>query len=804
MQISSLWLADFIDWHETDPQIIADRLTASTGEVDEIDAQGGLLDNCVIGKIISIAKHPNADKLSLCDVETDRGMKRVVCGGTNLKLAQLVAFAHIGATVKWHGGERMTLQPVKIRGEASEGMICAAEELNLDAMYPPAPEDGERPVVDLTVLQLPAGTSLQEALRLNDVLFHIDNHAITNRPDLFSHIGVARECVALGLASWKKKSAAKKLVFAKNPLPFRCVNDAPDLVRRYESCLLQIDEVGQTPDWMKRRLEATGSRSINLPIDITNYVMMETGMPLHSFDADDFSGDIRMRTATKGESITTLDGVERALPDGAVVISDDAGIFDLLGIMGGLRSSTKDTTKRIYLHSAQVDGTAIRKTIVATGHRTDAATIYEKGVAAVTVEQGFVRALELMLELVPGAKIISKRESWGENPKPKPITVSMNRLTSMLGQDIPEKMVTDILSNLEFDVKKQKGTGKVRSKSLPLTAYGLSLSVTPPPFRADVTGEHDVMEEVARIYGYAAITPTMPVADVHTPAIDDRIHVLRGALKECGYVEQLHLAFVSPALLKGCGLDPQEAVRLDNPLGEELSLMRTSLLPHMLKTAGREVRREGHSLKLFEYGHVFRKGTESMELCLVISAKERPKLIDEPLLKLKNDLHYALKALGYAPTFSKKIDGLPAFAHPSRTAEVKIDGTVIGLLCEIHPSLESADDLSNRTAVALIDWPLVLSLPQSVRVFKPLPAFPAITYDETLPLPFKTDFNQVVTQTQSIDPLLHSIETIDLYDDKDAQSITLRFTYRSNERTLTQEEIDAAHKKLMEKLRIKS
>src|SRR3990167_5013344 len=338
MKLSLEWLSEFVTFTTTDPEEIARRLTAHVGEVDDVEIQGKYLKDCCVGKVSNLRKHPGADKLNLCNVETDRGVKNIVCGGTNLREGMLVAFAHVGATVK-HGDEKMTLKEAKIRGEKSEGMICAAEELELKDMFPAKKEDGERPVIELKVEsgKWKVGMSLKEALGMDDVIFHIDNHAITHRADLFSHIGFARECVAIGLAEWKKEPKMPSFTFPKTALPFALKVENPKLMPRYCACLIAIDGLGVTPDWMKKRLIATGSRPVNLPVDITNFVMMEIGVPLHSFDAGDIKGNVTMRASKKGESIVTLDQVKRALPEGALILEDDGGIFDLLGIMGGDR-----------------------------------------------------------------------------------------------------------------------------------------------------------------------------------------------------------------------------------------------------------------------------------------------------------------------------------------------------------------------------------------------------------------------------------------------------------------------------------
>ena len=323
MKISLNWLSDFVDFIEKDPNKIEEALTMSVAEVDEIETQGELLNNCCIGKVVSIETHPNADKLKLCNVKTDKGEKKVVCGGDNLNEGMLVAFAHIGAKVRWHGEEMMDLKKTKIRGEESEGMICASSELGLESLFPHKTEK--------EIIRLPesfadfVGKDLKESLGLNDIIFHIDNHAITHRPDLFSHFGFSRECVALGLATWKKDAPKfEDHSFSDKKMRLKNKVECKDEIYRYLSCEIKIDDVGTTPDWMKKKLEAVGLRSLSLPVDITNYVMLEVGMPLHSFDADDIKGDVTIRHAKGGEEIITLDEEKRVLPEGAIVLSDES------------------------------------------------------------------------------------------------------------------------------------------------------------------------------------------------------------------------------------------------------------------------------------------------------------------------------------------------------------------------------------------------------------------------------------------------------------------------------------------------
>ncbi len=789
MKISLDWLSDFIERTEKDPQVIADQLTRRMGEVDAVHIQGASLDSCVVGKVLTVEKHPDADKLSVCTVQTEQGTKTVVCGGTNVRANMLVAFAHIGATVKWHGGETMTLGRVKIRGVESEGMICAQEELDLTC-FPAKPEDGPRPITDLSTFHFPfstspVGTPLREALGLTDTILCIDNHAITNRPDLFSHVGVARELVAMGLATWKKQPKNIAPKFPSAATPFKLVNDVKNLVPYYNGCLLTLENIPSSPDWMKRRLEATGWRSINLVVDITNYVLLEIGMPLHAFDADDFKGDLHIRAAKKGEKIRTLDDIDRALPEGAVIMSDDQGVFDLFGIMGGKHTSMKPTTKRIFLQAGIIDPAAVRRTVIAMAHRTDAATVYEKGVLPTTSDAGLHRAIELFLSLAQGTKISSKRVTWGSVAKAKPVKISADRIRDFIGSPIKTADIKKILSDLGCEVK----------------ATGETLSMTPPAWRRDLTHAQDMIEEVARVYGYANIAPVMPDASIVPPDRETRIHLLRDALSESGATEMLHLAFTSPEQCKKWKLPLEGAINIENPIGEEISLMRMCLVPSLVETASRELRNTTNShLKTFEVGHTFSVHGEKNMCALAVITRGKTTLKDSPILIAKADILSALKAAGYSASVRQAKPTAP-YAHDGRNAEIVCKNTVIGSLFEIHPMIGTSLDAKGRIGAAVLDLDALLKIKPDVIVASALPVFPAIELDETIPISDKRTHGALMTALKSIDPLLEKIETVDVYEKETLRTISLRFTYRANDRTLTQQEVEKMHAKVLAELK---
>ncbi len=787
MKISLEWLGEFVTWNEKDPQAIADRLTLSTAEVEEVIRQDAFLGNCCVGEITELARHPNADKLSLATVKTDKGDKKVVCGGTNLRVGMKVAFAHVGATVKWHGGEVMTLSPVKIRGEESHGMICAAEELGIEGRFQPKPEDGERPIVDLGDMK--TGTPLADALGAGGVVLDFNNTAITTRPDLWSHVGFARECVALGLAKAKGAPKRPKVAFTKAPLPFKSVVDTKPLVSRYEACILEIDSLGETPEWMRKRLESTGWQCVSLPVDITNYVAMETGMPLHAFDADDLKGTVRFRTAKRGEKIVTLDKQERELPDGALVLSDDGGVFDLMAIMGGLRSSTTAKTKRVFLHAAVVDPITIRQTMQAINLRTHASTVYEKGVPPVAAELGLRRAIELFLELVPGAKVASKLEAWGTDGKAPAIKVPLERVSSVLGTDIAAKEIVSILESLGCAVKKPaKGGSPV-------------LTVTPPLWRLrDLQGAHDIIEEIARIHGFeniAEVRPRGPLTPIPTESIEQKtIRVLAAD----GFKHVLPLSLVGPKLLRDAGFDPAHALGVSNPITEELSLLQPSTLPQLLDHARRNHLRAEGTLRTFHVSHVFSKDRAERSECGLLVLGEAPTMTQDPFLTLVERVTHLLKKLGHEATSAK--DGSPmACAHPGRSAAIAANGKTVARVFDLKPSVVAAFDLPHRATAAVVDLAALASMAPAVTKSTPLPSQPAVTYDVTVQRAHQDAVGPLLAKLRGGSPLLESVVVQDLYAGKNvpsgAYSMTLRFTYRSADRTLTEEEAKKEHEKVL-------
>ncbi len=790
MRLPLSWLSDFVDWTVTDPAAIAERISLSTAEVEEIEAQGKYLEGVIVARVETLTRHPKADRLWLADVETGKGLTRVVCGGTNLRTGMLIAFAPVGTTVLWHGGEEATLEPAVIRGEKSEGMICAAEEIGLADQFPASPADGERPILDLTAQGFAVGAKLKELLGLDDVVFVISNTAITHRPDLFSIVGFARECIALELGTWKKSPETKLPKFPKSgkKVDSACETDA---ITRYFSCALDITAIGQTPDWMVRRLTAAGWRPVSLPVDITNYVATETGMPMHSFDLDDIKGTMRMRDSKAGEKLVTLDGVERELPAGAVVISDDEGIFDLLGIMGGLRSSTKDTTKHLLLHAAVVDPRPIRRAMLATGHRTDAGTVYEKGIPDEAAERGFARALELALAHLPGATITSSLMSFGKLGETPAIRLSIPKLASLLGMEIPVRDIRRILKDLECSV----------------TGSGNALSVRPPMHRRrDLKNATDLAEEIGRLYGYEKIKSQLPSAVLRVPERPVRLHRLRDGLAALGANEVCPLSLVGPQLLKRAGIDPAGSTQVKNPLGEDTSLHHPTGLPQLLEHASRLTVGRSERLWTFQAAHVSGQGRkeEAMELSTVYIEPSQPVPLKKlPMLALATRLE-ELWARDGQQLSREPLASAPGWVHPGRSAALVLEGKRVGIVAELHPAVIAAFGLPERTAAATVDLSQALAQTLMPRPIRPIATFPAISYDVTVRADAETGTAALLEKIRRADPLLESAAVADVYvgpDHKDgAYNLTLRLTYRAPDRTLTEAELQPLHAKVVKEV----
>ncbi|MBU1017735.1 phenylalanine--tRNA ligase subunit beta [Patescibacteria group bacterium] len=783
MKISLNWLQDFIDLTEKDNEKIKEVITARSAEVETMENVGTSLTGIILGKVDELMPHPDADKLTLAMVNNGQEQIKVVCGGSNLKEGMKVAFAPVGTVVKWHGTDVMKLERVKIRGEESFGMICSSPEIGLEEMFP---LKGDHEIVDLSHIDAPIGTPLAKALGLDDVVLDVDNHAITNRADLFSHRGFAREFVANGLGKWKKDVKTQDFASPNTPAPINIKIKDPALCPSYQAVYLTGIEVKESPEWMKKRLTACGIRPISNIVDITNYVMLELGMPMHAFDPDQVKGkEWIMRKSKKGEKVITLDGQEIELIDGVTVLDDGHEIFDLCGIMGGLHSGINKKTKRILLHAPVYNPSLTRWAVRGLNVISDAAIIYEKGVDKELAKDGLARSVELILELCPDTKVASEVIEFKDyKPENRVIKLHAKQIERLVGVAIPDRTTNKILTDLGFGSKKTK--------------EGFEVSV--PSWRLnDVNMEADVIEEVARIYSYDKIPFTMPCTSINPIPVNKR-HALEKQIKEeltaFGFSEICTFSFLGPDLLKKCGMEVgNTSVEVANPISGDLSVMRQSLLPWTLEMVTDNLRYQ-KQFRLFEINRTYYKKGEDVE--------ESTQLIMASVGEGFRDLQGIVEAVGITLKTSKSS---AAYQHPGRIADLVFRGKNVGRLYELHPQIAKNFGIKTTIIVAEVDLETIHEMKIGQRpTFTELPKYPAIQLDVSILIPKKDSaekFSNAIEKTDKT--LVKKIELTDEYQGenigKDKRSLTYSITYRSDKETLTDDQVNNIHQKVLANLK---
>lgn len=728
---------------------LAETLTMHTVEVEAYVDQSEKFSGVVVGVVKNIRPHPDANKLKLATVDAGKESFEVVCGGVNLKDGQKVVLAKVGAKVRWHGEDKWTeLKPAKIRGVESNGMICAAEELELTDLQ--AIPHG---IMDLSHLKAKAGTPLAEALGLSDIILDVDNKSLTHRPDLWGHLGIARELAAI----WQipLHEPAPPPVPERKEIGFKVTVKAPELVRRYMGVVLGGIKVGPSPEWLQRALTAVGARSINNVVDVTNYVMYELGQPLHAFDLAKMTGsEIVVRTAKRDERLTTLDGAERELASSTLVIADTKQALAVAGVMGGVNSEVSNATATLVLESANFDAVSIRQTSASLGLRTEASVRFEKALDPELAAIGLKRAVELLLEIMPTAHVMSAVEDIYVRPlEIKPIELSVDWLHARLGMELSALKVQSILASLGFKLKSR----------------GDKLVVMPPSWRAtrDITIPEDLLEEVARIHGYDKVPPVLPKFEITPPPKDEAQDLrwkIRDLLVGAGWTETYSYSFVSK--------HAQGEVEIDNPVDQTKRWLRPRLLAS-LEEQFESARRAGRgTVKLFELGRVFRK-TEGV---FGVGAKGGSTLPSQPW-------HLALAA--YEPDGT----GLRALKGVFKLIEQELN------LASLRHELQG-DSGAYMAEVELDE----LS-PAPVREYQSLPKYPSITRDVSMVVPTGVTWESIASAVTKLSQLIKSVEVIDVYEAK--RSIAYRITFRSAERTLTSQEVEAEMAKLTKLLKDK-
>ena len=782
--VSYKWLKDYVKLKQT-PQEFAARLSLSGPSVERIYPQGASLEKVVVGKILKVKPHPNADKLRV--VETDLGSmtKDIVCGGSNLEEGMLVAVALPGAWVKWHGeGEPVEIKEAALRGVASYGMICGADEVGLVDMFP---KQGEKEIVDLTSLKAQPGAPLAEVLKMDDVVFDVE--VTSNRPDAYCMLGMAREASAILKAPLLFPRPAKpmRLPTAKEALPLSVELKAKKLCPRYQALVMRNVKVGPSPAWLKERLAAAGAHSINNLVDITNYVRLELGQPMHVFDYDKLAGKkIVVREAAAGEKLKALDGNEYELKAGQLVIADEARPVAVAGVMGGEESGATEKTTTIVFESAAFDPVSVRRTARALNLHSDSSKLYEKGLSTELTTFALSRAAELAAELC-GAEAASKVvDARATAYKPLVFPFRPAVAAKLIGVAIPAKEMRATLVALGFKV----------------SGAAAKWRVTVPFWRDhDIEGERDLVEEVARVHGYDNLPSVMPegrlplAAPELSLAWEDRI---KRHLKDWGLTEIMTYSFVSRTLAEAAphgDTGAARTLRVSNPLTEEFEFMRTSLGPSALKVIS-ENQEEAVEGALFEIANVY----ETREADL---PKERPHLLvacwdrdasGSAVLRAKGVIERLFEEIGIRGLKFERNPKTAGAWHPGRTAELNLGGVVIGHLGEIHPDHCAAFGIERRVAMAEIELDRVLDLASTAKFYSPIPDFPRVKRDLAFVVDRHAEHAAIVEKVANTDPMLKTVELFDVYEGKNLgegkKSMAYHLEFGADDRTLKAEEVD--------------
>ncbi|HLB05344.1 MAG TPA: phenylalanine--tRNA ligase subunit beta [Thermodesulfobacteriota bacterium] len=782
MKISLNWLKDFVDI-DISPERLAEILITAGLEVEGITRLGEGLDNVVLARILSMRPHPNADRLTLCSVTTGDKVHAIVCGAKNMKEGDMVALALPGA----HLPNGMKITKSKIRGEVSEGMLCSETELGL------AKESAGIMILPEGHGGLTPGDPLADALMLRDIVFDIN--LTPNRPDCLSVIGIAREVVALTGKVLKRPD----IKFTEGDFDTSSVSIEvldPDTCPRYTARIVRGIKTGPPPLWMKRRLEASGIRSINNIVDVTNYVMLETGQPLHAFDLGLLGGKrIEIRRASDGERITTLDGIERVLDGDVPVISDNKRPVAVAGVMGGTGSEISDATVDILIESAYFKPSIVRKIAKRFAMHTESSHRFERGIDPNGVLEASDRAVQLILELAGGSASAKPIDIYPKKIAPMNIEMRVSRVKSILGLDMNIDSVVEVFKMLEYDIE-ELDSDRVR--------------VTPPTSRVDLTREIDLIEEVARLKGYDSIPTTYPKVEAKAGerdkngALQDKI---RGFLSGNGFYEAVTYTFLSPGALAPFLPSGVEPINVVNPLSEDQSVLRTTVIPSLLEVVGRNLSYQNENLRFFEIGRVFPLPADEEGEKVVVSGimiglryKKAWNLPADELdfFDVKGVAESLLEIAGSSATFVH--DETIRFLHPGKSAVVQADGLDVGILGEIHPDVMERFDIKGRAYIFEIELGGVAGLSREAS-FANIPKFPAVHRDIAILVDDHIPADMVLKAIKGMDPLIADVSLFDLYHGEhipeDKKSLAYSIRYQAHDRTLREEEVNLLHEKVL-------
>ena len=785
MLVPLKWLRDYVDI-DRETQEFADMMTMTGSKVEKVEFFGKETNGVEVCKILEIEQHPDADRLKVTKVEVADGqILQIVTNATNIKVGDFVPVARIGAVLP---GD-FKIKKGKLRGVLSEGMFCGAEELTIPSQYV---EEHKKDGIYILDHQdsFELGMDVREVLGINDAL--IEFEITSNRPDCRSILGIAREAaVTLGK---ELKFPEIKVNGSDEEMSFE-IDVQTDLCKRYCGKVVKDVKVGPSPYWMQRRLIEAGMRPINNIVDITNYVMLELGQPLHAFDLDDIKyNKMTVKLAQEGEKFTTLDGVERTLTSDMLVIGNKDKTLDLAGIMGGENSEVKDTTTSIFLEGASFAKENIRATSKKLSLRTEASSRFEKGIDINLTEVAVNRACQLIEELGCGRVLNGMLDYYPEKEEIQKITVNPERINKLLGVNVAMDQFLNILERLEF-------------KCNLISSDKLELEV--PSFRLDITEDADILEEIARIYGYDNI-PSATLEGNATAGVKTEKQKFIDDIKfnsiAVGLNEILTYSFVSPRGVDKINLaqddERREFVKIINPLGEETSVMRTTLIPNMIDVISTNLSHKVEEAYAFECGNTFKPQeglpVETKKMSIGMYGK------DVDFFTLKGAVETILNNVGFKG-YEIEPETKNLTFHPGRCAKLVYNNICIGTFGELHPDVLENYDLNQRVYIAEINVDLVFENLNNAKVYNPLPKYPSTTRDIALLVKDEVFVKQIedIIKANGED-ILESYQLFDVYKgaqiEEGHKSIAYSITYRSKDKTLTDEEVAKVHDKIVSEL----
>jgi phenylalanyl-tRNA synthetase beta chain len=796
MYLSLNWVKNWLKLpKDISAKQLALDLTMSTVEVEEVIDQAAMLDKVVVGKIKEITKHPNADRLQVCQVDIGESTSKLVCGGSNLTKGMLVAVAQIGSQVRWHGeGELVTLEKAKIRGVESNGMIAASTEIGLGDLFP---IKAENEILDLTGFKVRPGEPLSEALSLNDIIIDIDNKSINHRPDLWGQYGLARELAAIYKIKLKEYTVADLAPKSKGKLKVSVADK--DNCFRYLGLVIKGIKVAESPLWLKSQLQAVGIRPINNIVDVTNYIMYELGQPLHAFDSRQIANNhIEVKQAQKGEVFVTLDGEKRKLPEGALMIADSDKYVALAGIMGGQNSEISQDSSDIIIESANFRDSSVRRTSMALGLRSESSARFEKSLDPVIAEVAIKKASQMILELCPEATVASQLVDVDNNPfKAVSLQVPEALINQRFGVTIPTADIKDILKRLQFTVAYKAKT----------------FSIKVPSFRAtkDISIPEDIVEEVARIYGYDNIQAQLPIVTLQKPRTNIEYQAGRDIKKWLAlsqmYNELYTYPFSNLDWAKKLNLDIGQHVKVKNAVSPEQTYLNMSLLPNLLKKA-EENMRWYEEFRIFELERVFDKSSKGIYQVDAAKDKFLPKQ-DKMLAGVEvgkqsqEQLFLSIKGLVGSMMKYWGIDWSAdniSVSYAKAAYQINFQENILGQFGVLDTELFDSGGAKVNIGFWQIDFTLLIKYISQVPKFRQLSKYPSINRDLAVVVDKSLNWQQIKDEVLKISPLIQNIEPFDVFvgqsigDNK--KSIAFHLEFRSDDRTLLAEDID----KIMENI----